>query len=345
MLTPTRLPGHPAEPRRALRVAVIGAGAAGAMAARTLFDQGHTVDVFEKARGAGGRMATRRAGPLQFDHGAQYLTLRDPRLDELRTTWTEGGVLAAWRADPDPARTRWVGMPGMSAPVRQLLGEVPVHYGAEILSMRRHDGLWRLAGTAGELRGAFHAVIVAVPAPQAWALLREVAPWASALPAVAMAPCWAVMAAGAGNLPDGPPGGAEGEFPAGAPLSWAAHDAGKPGRDRNAGTWVLHASVPWSRAHLEAENASVAATLWQWFAAFSGADGTPPTFLQAHRWRHARVLEPLGTECLWDAALALGACGDWCLDGRVEAALLSGMALARQFMEDPPNSLRRRAGV
>jgi predicted NAD/FAD-dependent oxidoreductase len=64
---------------------------------------------------------------------------------------------------------------------------------------------------------------------------------------------------------------------------------------------------------------------------------TLPTFLQAHRWRHARVLEPLGPECLWDAALALGACGDWCLDGRVEAALLSGKALARQFMEDPPN--------
>jgi renalase len=336
MLTPTRLPGHPAEPRRVLRIAVIGAGAAGAMAARALSDHGHTVDVFEKARGAGGRMATRRAGALRFDHGAQYLTLRDPRLDGLRAAWTEAGVLAAWRADPDPARTRWVGVPGMSAPVRHLLGELPVHYGVEILSMRRHDGRWRLACTAGAVKGAFDVVIVAIPAPQARVLLRDLAPWADALAAVAMAPCWAVMAAGAGILPDGPPGDVDGGFPAGAPLSWAAHDAGKPGRDRSSGTWVLHASGPWSRTHLEADGAWVAATLWQWFAGASGAAVTAPAFLQAHRWRLARVLEPVGRECLWDAALALGACGDWCLDGRVEAALLSGAAMARRVMEDAP---------
>jgi renalase len=338
MLTPSRLTGHPAEPRRVLRVAVIGAGAAGAMAARTLSDEGHAVDVFEKARGAGGRMATRRVGPLRFDHGAQYLTLRDPRLDGLRAAWTGAGVLAAWRADPDPARTRWVGVPGMSAPVRHLLGEVPVHYGVEILSMRRHNGLWRLACAAGGAPGPFDAVIVAIPAPQARALLRGLAPWADAMSAVAMAPCWAVMAAGAGLLPDGPPGGADGGFPAEAPLSWAAHDAGKPGRDRSTGTWVLHASVPWSRAHLEAEDAWVAATLWRWFAAFSGAAVAPPAFLQAHRWRHARVLEPVGRACMWDATLALGACGDWCLDGRVEAALLSGAALARRVIEDAPDA-------
>ncbi len=41
---------------------------------------------------------------------------------------------------------------------------------------------------------------------------------------------------------------------------------------------------------------------------------------------------PLGEDCLWDPTLALGACGDWCLAGRVEAALLSGAALAGRLM-------------
>ncbi|NBY26365.1 MAG: FAD-dependent oxidoreductase, partial [Betaproteobacteria bacterium] len=40
-------------------LAVIGAGMAGIACARTLVQAGHTVQLFEKSRGVGGRMATR----------------------------------------------------------------------------------------------------------------------------------------------------------------------------------------------------------------------------------------------------------------------------------------------
>ncbi|MGF2507850.1 NAD(P)/FAD-dependent oxidoreductase, partial [Ralstonia pseudosolanacearum] len=40
-----------------------------------------------------------------------------------------------------------------------------------------------------------------------------------------------------------------------------------------------------------------------------------------------------GTPCLWDAASRLGACGDWCEGPRVEAAFLSGVALAAKIAE------------
>jgi deoxyribodipyrimidine photolyase len=64
-------------------VAVIGAGISGLFAARTLQDHGMKVTVFEKGRGVGGRMSTRRIGEKNsnatFDHGAQYFTARDRR--------------------------------------------------------------------------------------------------------------------------------------------------------------------------------------------------------------------------------------------------------------------------
>ena len=52
----------------------------------------------------------------------------------------------------------------------------------------------------------------------------------------------------------------------------------------------------------------------------------------AHRWRYASVAEPLGTPFLRneDASLYLG--GDWCLQGRVEAAWQSGTALADDLL-------------
>jgi predicted NAD/FAD-dependent oxidoreductase len=59
----------------------------------------------------------------------------------------------------------------------------------------------------------------------------------------------------------------------------------------------------------------------------------PPTEGRfAHRWRYARVDRPLGEEAWWDAARRIGACGDWCLDARVEAAFLSGRALAGRML-------------
>ena len=65
-----------------IRAAVIGAGLAGLRVAHRLAEAGAQVRVFEKARGAGGRMSTRRTDFGAFDHGAQYFTARDPRFRE-----------------------------------------------------------------------------------------------------------------------------------------------------------------------------------------------------------------------------------------------------------------------
>ena len=52
-------------------VVIIGAGMAGLACARHLADAGLAVVLLDKGRGVGGRVATRRVGDMQFDHGAQ----------------------------------------------------------------------------------------------------------------------------------------------------------------------------------------------------------------------------------------------------------------------------------
>ena len=84
----------------ALPIAVIGAGLAGLSCAQALLRAGHTVHVFDKARGPSGRMSTRRAedahGPWQCDHGAQYFTARDPAFRAEVARWQQAGVAAVW---------------------------------------------------------------------------------------------------------------------------------------------------------------------------------------------------------------------------------------------------------
>ncbi|MCE3000724.1 MAG: FAD-dependent oxidoreductase, partial [Betaproteobacteria bacterium] len=79
------------------RVAVIGAGIAGISCARQLRDAGHAVRVFDKSRGIGGRMATRRGESGTFDHGAQYFTARELRFRALVEALGASGVVAPYR--------------------------------------------------------------------------------------------------------------------------------------------------------------------------------------------------------------------------------------------------------
>jgi predicted NAD/FAD-dependent oxidoreductase len=54
-------------------IVIIGSGIAGLACARRLAKAGLSPIVLDKGRGIGGRVATRRVGNLQFDHGAQFV--------------------------------------------------------------------------------------------------------------------------------------------------------------------------------------------------------------------------------------------------------------------------------
>ena len=59
---------------------IIGGGVSGCLMAQRLTEAGHTVQLFEKARGLGGRLCHRRSAHGRFLHGLQFLHIRDERV-------------------------------------------------------------------------------------------------------------------------------------------------------------------------------------------------------------------------------------------------------------------------
>ncbi|MGF1527688.1 MAG: FAD-dependent oxidoreductase [Candidatus Competibacterales bacterium] len=340
------------------QVAVVGAGLAGLFAARALADQGIAVTVFDKGRSVGGRTATRRSEGVAFDHGAQYFTLRDPRMARYREAWLQAGVIAPWQGrwakvtdgqvTPTPdQQQRYVGVPGMSALAKHLARDLEVVTQAKIHHLEASGKGWRLAAEAGgletpHLATVFDAVVLAMPPSQAQALLAPVAhDLATATARAPMAPCWTVMARFAEPLPLDFDGG----FCRHEVLSWAARNSSKPGRPP-AEAWVVHAGPKWSKNHEEDQPEAVQAALLEAFFAVTGCHPQVPLEAQAHRWRYAMAEPPLGAGCLWDAERRLGACGDWCHGNRLEGALLSGMAMAGRLLErSPPVKAQRGAAA
>ncbi len=353
-------------PSKQPRVAIIGAGIAGITAARTLAQAGHHVTVFDKSAGLGGRMATRRTEFGSFDHGAQYFTVRDARFRTLMQ-WAlacDATVARPWAANAvrvldatgrkaaaalPTQEPHWVGQPGMNALVAHcaapLLAAGQLHNLTRVHRVSRaKDGLWTLNAVQGDVDAVFTGfdkVVLAIPSFQARELLinsEHHAPWARALDAVTVAPCWTLMLAFPNAQPISP------NVPA-VPLgpqwnaarsthhriAWLARESSKPARDQLE-RWTVQASADWSREHLEDDAERVKAKLLKAFAEVTGIR-FEPAHAQVHRWRFAKTETPLGKKYLFDAKTGLGLCGDWCIGHRVEDGFVSGLELALKMLK------------
>jgi len=318
------------------QIAVIGAGMAGLACAQELERGGADVIVYEKSRGLGGRMATRRQNGLRFDHGAQYVTARSRPFTKYIETAKRSGNAIPWKPSIaedqrhlDAPFEEWlVGHSGMSSLLRPMAQRLRVKTGTRVHEITRSRDGWLLETDAGRERQTFDAVAVAVPAPQALTLLTAHSHTFRRLTMARMTPCWSVMV----RFDSPPPAGADVHRWTGGPIAWAACDSTKPGRQGNAHAWVLHGAPSWSQAHLEADAQEAARLLLREFSIALGQPVPAPAFLSAHRWRYAQVGQPLELPCVIDEDTAAGACGDWCIAPRVEGAFESGRSLARALI-------------
>ncbi|MBT9586712.1 NAD(P)-binding protein [bacterium] len=319
-----------------MNIAIVGAGIAGSSAGRSLVDQGHTVTLLDKGRGAGGRCSSRLRDDLSFDYGAQYFTARDPRFNDVIRSLAQQGFVSNWECrsgvlgtsdfhDIRPSVARWVGFPTMNRLVKGLQQGLDVHYGQTITELQKSPQGWSLLASE-QTFGPFDSVLLTAPAPQAQTLLQPHVPeMAEQLNAVAYEPCLVAMAqlhqpsglafdaATVKDIEDG--------------LGFVGRDSSKPGRAHTPEHWVLHSSVPWAQQHLEDPVSQVASKLWQAFCKRTRISTDLLDQLSGHRWRYARVSAPLGRPYLWDARQRLGWAGDGAMGPRLESAFVSAISL------------------
>lgn len=320
-------------------IAIIGTGIAGITAAHSLQAAGHNVQLFDKSRGSGGRMASKRSDAGALDLGAQYFTARDRDFVAAVQQWKARGWVERWMPSlyhakdgqlsfsPDE-QERWVGTPRMSSISRAMLGGMPVQFSCRITEVFRGSQHWSLLDSEGNSHGPFCHVIVATPAPQASALLSAAPKLASTAAGVLMEPTWAIALAFAEPLHTE----VDGCFVHDNALDWLARNRSKPGRDTHLDTWVLHASSQWSKQHIDLSKEAVIEQLHGAFAELIGCAVPAPVFSVAHRWLYARPATAHQWGALADTDLGLYACGDWCSSGRVEGAWLSGQEAARKLL-------------
>lgn len=325
---------------------VVGAGVAGLTAARKLTQAGWQVLVLEKSRGLGGRAATRTVHGNRIDHGAQYFTARSEAFTAQVERWLAQNEAQVWQHGfhtlnehglqaPHKGHPRYIFPKGMNSVGKLLAKELQIQRETRVASVSPTKDGWQLTADTGDIFESPY-LIINTPAEQAQALCQfELEPVISkALARVTMQPCFALMA--------GFPKELEPEWRGLTidlgehSLAWIALDSSKRSEAKNS-VLVMHSSHAFATRHFSAPLDVVEAEMLNALKDIDRRFGAP-LWTNMQRWRYAQVTQKHEQPFLRQESLVF--CGDWCGGDKLEAAYLSGLAVAQTLAPEGKTSIR-----
>ena len=318
-----------------MKICVIGAGISGCSCAHTLARAGHQVTVVEKGRGVGGRMATRRMEGARIDHGAQFFTTRDSRLQKLNQGWQKKKQVTTWYdrvpGKPEvPSDMRYRGTLGMTGPAKSLTGNCSLALNFFVEKIER-ENTWKVTERGGEGR-VFEAdqLVITIPSVQMLDLFERSkidlgGETMSRLQAICHTRCLAIL-----GILDRPsrlthPGAVTHPF---ADVDWLSDNQVKGISEVPAVT--LHASAEFSDQYWDVSDSEWANDL---IVPAEEVLGSKLTSWVSHRWGFAKPLVTFGSGHHHVPELALCLAGDGFGGERVERAAISGLEAADAILQ------------
>ncbi len=310
---------------------IIGAGITGLTAGRVLHKHHQKLLILDKARGIGGRAATRRLGDARADHGAPCFHLDQPQVGEL---WRP--LLAELNCQPAPAELdaeAWICPAGINALAKELGKGLPIETSQTVRELRYAHGLWHCTTIEGRLDQS-RQLLVTSPLWQTAEffkdhhndLQKQIQILARK---VGYRPQWTLILT-LGTSTAFPRADFSFQAYHSSPIA-SIYEQGSKGRPASQGVLVVQTSQEFSDRYIEAEAKTVIELLkpeltrlgWD----LSMAD------IQAHRWRYARVGQPLQQPSVrFEAYPGLILAGDFCLASTIMGAAESALAASAMLL-------------
>ncbi len=324
-------------------VIIVGAGLSGLMAARRLHEQGVTVKLLDKGTGVGGRLATRRIGNGNADHGAQFFTARTSTFQAQIEAWLAAGIVRIWGygwSDGSLKRTagdghpRYVATQGMNALAKHLAEGLPhIYTGVEVEFVEKTEKGWRLTSKEG-ISHESDVLLMTAPVPQSLNLLSDssipLKPQdRTALEIIEYGPCLCGMFVISGGV-DLPEPGAIQNFE--KPVYWIADNQSK-GISPDECIVTLHVEARYSRQHYDDPDDITLAYLKEILTPYLKPGATIQE-AQLKKWRYSVPLTTHPKDWFEVKELGLFFAGDaFGGRGRMEGAYMSGLAAGDAILQ------------
>ena len=324
-----------------LSVAVIGAGITG-LAVGHFLKNFAKVTLFEKSYQAGGRVLTRHALPYSFDHGAQFFTAKTLAFKAFIAPLISQGVIKPWKADFAEIRHQkifekrqwgldfphYVGCPDMYSFSRYLARSLNIRFNKKIISIKKLNNNWCLRDEIGSINSHYDWLILTIPSAQATQIISNEINIINEISNYQMKSCFSLML----SLKDDVNIPFQSALVHDEDISWISVNSSKPEREKLL-SLVVQSTNQWADEHIKDQEDQVIDYLFDQFNKILNINTKSVVKKDLHLWRYANIGKSNNRDFLLDEEKKIAACGDWLIQGRVEAAFTSGFKLS-QFLSD-----------
>ena len=316
---------------------VIGSGISGATIAN-LLNKKHTVDLYDKARGLGGRSSFKRLDKIRgFDHGTQYFSPKTPEFKRFTKKLIEKKILKIWggnhkflsdKTKENKKHVKVIGRKGNNDISKYLLKNVRCYFQSELKKINFQSRKWNLIFNDGKIRN-YENLILTCPFPQLKKLSKKYIKNSFIKERIKMdANITILIEIKKTNL------GYSSFLFNDRILGWAGYENSKKRFKSKSDLWTLQSTFNWANKKinqnkiLKKTNAKI---LIDKFFKLTGIKRTKVLFSLNHGWKYSSNSKPLKLKSYWNSRLNLGVCADWFNGPRLESGWISANDLYKKI--------------
>ena len=309
------------------KVVIIGAGAAGLTCAKQLIKSGFKVSIFEKSRGLGGRMASRRIENGIFNHGASRIPnfriySNVPKgLKSILETAVKKNILI-------PQKNHLTSIGGMKTFTSYLSEGLEIEKNSEIIAVKRVDLEVELhLKNDSKIPIKDNFLVFAIPQPQVLQLLIN--DFTDIYNLVEPAKMYASISGLFG-------------FDKAILLDhsfiendciFGFHENSRRGQNIKLDCWTIHSKKAYGIKFSHLNKDQIKERLFRDFEKLTSSNLPQPVYANGHRWLYGFTEKALKKNHIYDKKFKIGICGDWCRGDTVLDASISGISLANEILK------------
>ena len=324
---------------------VVGSGVAGSTIANLLAKK-YSVEIFDKARGPGGRASNRRyKNNLSFDHGLQYISPKSDVFKKFILNLKKKKVVKEWTGnhvdftfEKKKTSSKYIGRKANNDLCKYLIKSVKTNFLSTVTSIKFNSNHWVIT-LNGHHKVYFKNLILTCPFPQLKKLSFKYLNKVILNLKPQMLPNITVIAAYKNSK----------YIPVSSIkfndkiIAWAANENTKNRFKSNQNLWTIQCTEKYSKTiiNLFKKNKNkYQSFILKKFEELTGFKTRDLLFKNVHGWKYAYSKKNTGIGCHWSNKKKLAVCGDWLNGSKAEDAWLSATLLYKEIKKNPPKSRR-----
>jgi renalase len=314
---------------------IVGSGVAGSTIANLLAKK-YTVEIFDKARGPGGRSSNRRyKDNLSFDHGLQYISPKSNSFKKFILSLKRKKVLKEWTGthldftfEKKKNSIKYIGSKGNNDICKYLIRNIKSNYLANVTNIKFNSNYWTITlNNGGQV--FFKYLILTCPYLQLKILASKYIKIIKKIK-VNMTPNITVMVAYKSHK----------KLPINSIkfnddiIAWAAQENTKDRFKSNQILWTIQCTEIYSKKIInlfKKDNNKYQSKILKRFEDLLGFQAKNIVFKNIHGWRYSYSRSRTQLKSHWNNQSRIGICADWLLGPKAEDSWLSAVDLFKNI--------------